>query len=99
MLIFNHITLPKKIICVNKLEINDPILGEELTSSLTKLAIAVTELKPKVKRLFYPTSLSIFEDRLYLQTSSLKMFFKMKDFDEVKSYVDNWITAAYKAQD
>lgn len=63
MLILNHRTLSRKIICVDKLEINDPILGEELTSSLTRLAIAITELRPKVKRLFHPTSISIFGDR------------------------------------
>ena len=99
MLIFNHRILQKRIICVDKLEINDPILGEELISSLTRLAIAIIDLKPKVRRLFHPTSISIFDDRIYLQTSSLGLCLKMKDFDQVKSYVDDWILAAYKPQE
>lgn len=99
MLILKHYYKPNKIICIDKLEINDPILGEELISSLTKLAIAIIDLKPKVKRLFYPTSISIFGDRIYLQTSSLGLCLKMKDFEEVKSYVDGWIIAAYKAKE
>ena len=98
MLILKHHFTPKRIVCVDKLEINDPILGEELISSLTKLAIAITDLKPKVKRLFYPTSISIFGDKIYLQTSSLGLCLKMKDFEEVKSFVDGWIIAVYKAR-
>ena len=98
MLILKHQFTPKRIVCVDKLEINDPTLGEELTSSLTKLAIAITDLKPGVKRLFYPTSISIFGDRIYLQTSSLGLCLKMKDLEEVKSYVDGWIIAAYKSK-
>lgn len=91
MLILNHFTLPKKVACVDKIEIDNSILGEELTLSLNKLAILITDFKPQVKRIFHPTSIFIFKDNIYIQISSLGSVVKLKSFDEVKSYIDDWM--------
>lgn len=99
MLILKHHLTSEKIVCVDKLEITDPILGEELISSLTRLADVVAELKPKVKRLLQPTRILIFEDRIYLHTTSLIIGTRMKDFSEVKSHIDDWILASYRAKE